>query len=202
MQFDQAWAFRSGAGPVDDEGAHHPVWLGLLGSFRLLRHGRPVPVRSGGKTEALLTHLGLATLQGLPREALLRVVWPDSEVALAGNALNNLVHSLRRLLADALSGAPPVVQASGYYRLNHEAGVAVDVSQFKTLVARGEWHARMGDLPTAVALAARAVKLYRGDWSCSRNWHNSTRSAETTWRQLAPSGSWRTTRHTRGLASA
>ena len=165
MQSDQARAFRGGAGLVDDEGAHHPVWLGLLGSFRLLRHGQPVAVRSGGKTEALLAHLGLATVQGVPRQALLRVVWPESEVTLAGNALNNLVHTLRGLLADALGGASPVVQTAGYYRLNHEAGVAVDVCQFKALVAQGEWQARMGDLATAAALAERAVKLYRGDLS-------------------------------------
>ena len=34
--------------PVD---ADHPVWLCLLGYFRLLKNGQLIGVRSGGKTE-------------------------------------------------------------------------------------------------------------------------------------------------------
>jgi hypothetical protein len=33
------------------------VWLCLLGRFRLVSRGQSVPIRSGGKTEALLAHL-------------------------------------------------------------------------------------------------------------------------------------------------
>jgi DNA-binding SARP family transcriptional activator len=146
-------------------GEGQPVWLGLLGAFRLLSHGQPIPVRAGGKTEALLAYLGSATRQGVPRDLLLRGLWPDSELHLASNALNNLVHALRRQLGEALGGAPPVVHSAGYYRLNHEAGVAVDVSLFKTLATQSEWHARAGDRNAAADVARRAVRLYRGDLS-------------------------------------
>src|SRR6185437_16396291 len=90
--------------------AEYPVWLCLLGYFRLLRHGQLVSVRTGGKTEALLAHLGLGGQYGVPREVLLRAIWPRSDTALAAQALNSLVHSLRTLLGGALRGATPVVQ--------------------------------------------------------------------------------------------
>jgi DNA-binding SARP family transcriptional activator len=167
MQSGRVWGFPSGMGAVLDDEDCYPVHICLLGSFRLLRHGQPVDVRSGGKTAALLELLGLAPRHGIPRETLLGCLWPDSEAALAGNALNNLVHALRGLLADALDGASPIVHAAGYYRLNHEAGVAVDVTQFKNLVARSERLARNGDAAGAAALSEHAVNLYRGDLSLS-----------------------------------
>src|SRR5699024_2231756 len=57
----------------------HPVTLYLLGCFRLLKNGELVAVRSGGKTEALLAYLGLSGASGVPREVLLRMLWPSSE---------------------------------------------------------------------------------------------------------------------------
>jgi len=164
VQAEGLWALPGGAvGPdVDDS---QPVWLGLLGAFHLVSHGRAIPVRAGGKTEALLAHLGSATRHGVPRDVLLRGLWPDSEIALSSNALNNLVHALRRLLGEALGGAPPIVHSAGYYRLNQEAGVAVDVNLFKALAAQSASYTRAGDSASAAEVAERAVRLYRGDLS-------------------------------------
>ena len=104
------------------DGTDHPVWLCLLGYFRLVKNGQLVAVRSGGKTEALLAHLGLGGVYGVPRDVLLRAIWPHSDSALAAQALNSLVHSLRSLLGEALRGATPVLQTAGHYRLNEAAG--------------------------------------------------------------------------------
>lgn len=167
MQSHQVWPLQSVAGSVLD-GNGHPVCLCLLGTFRLLRRGELVAVRSGGKTQALLACLGMATRQGVPRETLLRRLWPESEVSLASNALNSVVHALRRSLSGALEGASPVVHASGYYRLNQEAGVAVDVDHFRRLAAQSEWHARAGNPRVSAELAEQAVQLYRGDLNHAR----------------------------------
>jgi DNA-binding SARP family transcriptional activator len=140
-----------------------PVLVCLLGTFRLLRNGQPLAVRRGGRMEALLTHLGLGAVQGVPREALLGRVWPDSEPTLAGHALNTLVHRIGDLLGGALDGAPPIVRAAGLYRLNREAGVHVDVAHFKALTARGDELERRGQSTPAAELYARAVRLYAGD---------------------------------------
>jgi DNA-binding SARP family transcriptional activator len=157
---------------VDPEGgldyatqATHPVWLCLLGTFRLVRLGQEVSLRSGGKTEALLASLALAPRDGVAREVLLRRLWPESEPPLATNALNNVVYTLRGLLSDALGGAAPVVHSGGYYRLNDAAGVAVDVAQFKLLAARSAGLLRSGKAFAAAETAERAVRLYTGDLS-------------------------------------
>jgi len=121
-----------------------------------------VAIKNRGKTEALLTCLALAPLQGVIREVLLAAVWPDSEFTLAGHALNSMVHRMRLLVGDALGGATPVVQSDGHYRLNQEAGVRVDVSLFKALVAQGDREARV-DPSAAMPSYAQALRLYRGD---------------------------------------
>jgi DNA-binding SARP family transcriptional activator len=165
MQSDQVLGFQSMLGPVPRD-REHPVWLCLLGGVRLFSQGQPVLVRSGGKTEALLAHLGLAKAgYGVAREALLRAVWPDQEAPLAGQALNSLVHSLKGLLCGALAGATPVVQVSGYYRLNNEAGIDVDVAQFLALAAEGDRLERGADSAAAITPYERAVGLYAGDLS-------------------------------------
>jgi DNA-binding SARP family transcriptional activator len=154
-------------GTVDGEWSvderSYPVLVCLLGGFRLLCHGEVIALRSGGKTEAVLTRLGRASLQGVLRETLLGAVWPDSELVLAGQALNTLVHRLRDLLNEPLSGASPIVQSSGRYSLNHAAGVTVDIDLFKALVAQGGAAWRNSDFPAALGAYAGAVELYRGD---------------------------------------
>jgi DNA-binding SARP family transcriptional activator len=148
------------------DGTKDPVLLCLLGGFRLFSHGQPVLVRSGGKTEALLAQLGMAgSRYGVSRETLLRAIWPGQEAVLAGQALNSLLHSLKGLLRGALAGATPVVQVSGYYRLNNEAGVRVDVARFTALVVEGDRLARAADPTAAMVLYERAVQLYAGDLS-------------------------------------
>jgi len=141
----------------------HAVQVCLLGGFRVLVHGERVEVRAGAKMEALLACLGLASAQGLGHDVLLRRIWPDSELTLARHALNSLVHRLGTLLADALSGARPIVQMAGQYRLNWEAGISVDVAEFRNLVSRGDAHDRSGQSFAASRLYAQAANLYCGD---------------------------------------
>jgi DNA-binding SARP family transcriptional activator len=126
------------AAALAGESASPLVWLCLLGGFRPITRGEPVSVRSGGKTEALLVHLGLASWRGISREALLHAIWPDSDPLLAAQALNGVLRGLRTLLRAALGGAEPVVPSVGHYRLNEAAGVAVVVAQFRELVATGD----------------------------------------------------------------
>src|SRR5207247_8391610 len=109
------------------DGAGWPILICLLGDFRVLKLGQPLALRSRGKAEALLCNLVLRRGQRMPRDTLLDALWPESEGALAGQSLNSLVYSLHRLLGDTLDGASPVLHEDGYYRLNVEAGVGVDV---------------------------------------------------------------------------
>lgn len=140
-----------------------PVLICLLGTFRILKAGRPFSLRGGGKAEALLLNLSINTRNCTSRAFLLRALWPDRSDKLAGQSLNTLVYALHKALGDALGGAAPVQHADGHYRLNSESGVGVDVACFESLVKNGEERARSGHLDAAAVVYNQAAALYQGD---------------------------------------
>jgi DNA-binding SARP family transcriptional activator len=135
----------------------------LLGNFRLLVAGELIPTRAGGKREGLLAHLALQQGRRVPRERLVQALWPTSEPDLALQSLNSLVYALHKLLRSALRGAPPVLHEEGYYRLNTEAGIGVDVACFDLLVETGNRHMQADDEAGALQAYHRAAELYRDD---------------------------------------
>jgi DNA-binding SARP family transcriptional activator len=139
------------------------VLICLFGSFRLFRQGVIVPVRTGGKTEALLSCLALRHGHRMPRDTLLATLWPETDPAHASQSLTTLVHAVRRLLGSTLAGAPPVLYEDGCYGLNSREGVAVDVARFDALASAGERSMRAGDAAGAVRSWEHAVSLYWGD---------------------------------------
>ena len=126
--------------------ASAPVQVCLLGTFRLLKVGSPVSLKSGGKSEQLLGQLALGLRDGVSRDTLLGSLWPDVDDSSASQSLNTLVHSVRRLLDDALGGRPPVVLSSGRYALNVAAGIKVDVADFDAATRAGDRLSLAGDL--------------------------------------------------------
>lgn len=140
-----------------------PVFICLLGDFRLLKANQPLALRGGGKAEALLCSLALRPAYSLSRETVLEMLWPRSDAALAGQSLNSLVYSLHKLLGGSLGGAAPVLHVDGCYRLNVRAGVGVDVADFDALAVSGDLQARAGDSRAAASCYRRALRLYRGD---------------------------------------
>jgi DNA-binding SARP family transcriptional activator len=144
-----------------------PVLIGLFGGFRLLRSGRSVALRAGGKSELLLSALALRDSFRAPRDHLLDVLWPEREPARAAQSLNTLVYDLHRLLGGELRGATPIVYAEACYRLHSEAGVGVDLACFDALVATGERLARAGDVAASMNAFRSALALYRGDIAAS-----------------------------------
>jgi DNA-binding SARP family transcriptional activator len=140
-----------------------PIQVCLFGGLTVLKQGRPVRWRGGTKTEAMLLSLALDARRGVPRERLLTQLWPGSELALANQSLNSLIHGLHRMLGDEISGAPPVVHSGEIYRLNVEAGIAVDITTFEELARRGDRYWGAGDYSAARDCYQQAVDLYRGD---------------------------------------
>lgn len=139
-----------------------PILICLLGEFRVLISGRPIPL-NGGKAELLLRYLGLQPEQPVPRDLLLETLWPGHPPDLSGQSLNSLTYSLRKLFGDKIGGDTPVLHEDGYYRLNQEAGVGVDVTCFENLVSTGDQYVAANNLPVAVSCYAQAVTFYRGD---------------------------------------
>ena len=132
-----------------------PIQVCLFGGLTLLKKGEPIAWRGGAKTEALLLSLALEESRGVCRERLLSQLWPDSEPSLAAQSLHSLLHSLHRLLGDAIGGAPPVVHTAEIYRINVRAGIAVDVAAFEALARRGDRHWQAGACQPPAATTAR-----------------------------------------------
>jgi DNA-binding SARP family transcriptional activator len=135
----------------------------VLGSFRILKRGSPVTVRTGGKVERLVANLALREPDGVPRDELIGLVWPDTDFELARQSLNTLLHSLRLSLSDALAGDSPVLREAGRYRLNTERGIGIDVTQFDGAVDAGDRLQRAGDRSAAIRAYRAAIDLYAGD---------------------------------------
>jgi DNA-binding SARP family transcriptional activator len=154
---------REQAGGWDVAQREVPVLICLLGEFMLLKAGRPMNMPSGGKTEGLLATMGLRYDRRMARETLLAQLWPNQNPTLAGQSLNSLIYSLRKQLSRELAGAAPILHEDGYYRLNLEAGIGVDLARFEALVQQAEQQAQLGDLERAIACYSRASDLYQGD---------------------------------------
>jgi DNA-binding SARP family transcriptional activator len=148
-----------------------PILICVLGAFRVLKAGRPIHVRNGGKTQALLSNLSLCRGYCASRDTLLEALWPGSPEMLSRQSLNTLVHDLRLLLGGAIGGAAPVLYTDGYYRLNTEAGVGVDVACFDSLARDGERQVRSGSLAAAAVAYSQALRLYRGDLCVATDSH-------------------------------
>jgi DNA-binding SARP family transcriptional activator len=140
-----------------------PVFICLLGSFRLLKAGQPLTLRNADKICALLAHLAMQDQFYAPREHLLQALWPNTQAELAGHALNSLVYNLHKLLGNAIGNARPVLYIDGYYQLNVDVGIGVDIAYFDGLARQGDYEERSGQLRIAVQTYDRALQLYRGD---------------------------------------
>jgi DNA-binding SARP family transcriptional activator len=135
----------------------------LLGPFQLWGNGSRLAIGESPKLQALLVTLAVRPGYRASRETLLTTIWPDRDRQLSNQALNSLTSSLRRTLAEVLGGAAPVVHHGGFYALNLDAGVKLDVAQFEDLARAGSKAARAGDDVAAMALYNEALDLYRGD---------------------------------------
>lgn len=87
---------------LEPSGRQHQseILVCLLGSFRLLCHGKPGDIFISGKALTLLSLLALHLESGVPRESLLNTLWPDQDAKHANVSLNNLVYTLQRRLRD------------------------------------------------------------------------------------------------------
>ena len=164
LQHEQgARVVRSGERKATPPGLETRILICLLGDFRVLRRGQPVPLRPEGKVEQLFGALAMGPIGGTPRRDLLNLIWPDSEHSLAGQSLNTLMYTLHRDFADVLDGQAPIVILDGRYQLNRGVGVNVDVSVFEGAADAGARLARRGDWPGAVEAFEAALESYGGD---------------------------------------
>lgn len=139
------------------------ISINILGRFQILKTGKPVELRAGGKAEKLLSVLALHPGRGVHREQLVGQIWPDTPRPLSSQCLNTLVHSLKGQFSDALEGRAPILHRQSCYALNLTGGVTVDVVEFESAVNTGHRLLAQGSTAAAIAAYDRAVGLYGGD---------------------------------------
>lgn len=119
------------------------IWLLALGAPGVQVGERSVSLPP--KRLAVLSYLALVSGgDGLRRDTLLGVFWPESEEGRARNALNQVIHHLRRTLG------PGVVESRGDQDLAVGERVRTDVGRFEDALDLGDRKA--------------ALALYRGDF--------------------------------------
>ena len=141
-----------------------PVMICLLGEFRLVKKmGEPIAIHSGGKGGNLLRLLALKYNSFVGRDTILDHLWPEASPELALQSLNSLVYGLRKQLSKHLGGLAPIISRDGFYRLNTQAGLGVDVIAFDSLARQSENAAQAGDMEFAAQAARKAIQYYQGD---------------------------------------
>lgn len=145
-----------------------PITIAILGVPRLLIHDRELPLRSGGKSEALLCQMALTHRNPIDRTTLLIALWSHEAPAIASNALNTLTSDLNkksRTLLHATQGGGDnlICHEEGSYRFNVEAGVGTDIEYFDRWCDEGLRRLRRGDVDAGLPLCQQALALYRDD---------------------------------------
>jgi len=141
--------------------------LYLLGSPRIERDGEPIRVDTR-KAVALLAYLAL-TAESHARDALVSLLWPESDPAHGRAALRRTLHALRRALAGSPQRFDPAAWLDADWEtigLSPQAAIWSDVDQFHRLLAQCRTHGHPASdvCPECVPLLTAAAELHRGDF--------------------------------------
>lgn len=141
--------------------------LFLLSSFRVVVNGTSLTGRLGAKGRALLKILAAYHDRVLPRDALMEMLWPDTDPDTGAISLKVAAHNLRTVLEpDKQNGAPGtwIIFRDGTYCLNPEAAVWIDIETMEAHRRNGLERETGGDAARARAEYGKAAALYTGDF--------------------------------------
>ena len=117
--------------------------LRSFGGLSLTRDGRPVGgLTDHRKTLALLAVVAASGADGIGRERLMALLWPESDTVHARGALKQMLHFIRRHL-----GHPEIITGINQISLDPKL-ISSDVAEFREAISRGN--------------DALAVSLYAG----------------------------------------
>ncbi len=137
------------------------VWrIELLGCFQATQGRQTISRFATAKTAALLAYLALFPRSVHPREELVDLFWPDSDLDAGRNSLKQALASLRRQLEPpgTPSGSVLITDRMSV-RLNPVMATA-DVAEFEAALKSAE---KTTDVHRRLSLLATALELYRGE---------------------------------------
>jgi DNA-binding SARP family transcriptional activator len=136
----------------------------LLGTFRLFQHGEPVDTRNNAKSLRVLKYLVCHRDHPVPKDVLIELFWPESDLDTVGRNLHQAIYTLRKILKCRVGAASQILFDNGAYLINPELSLWCDVDEFEASAAEGKDAELAGQLDKAVAALSRAERCYEGDY--------------------------------------
>lgn len=151
--------FSSEAAPVDMEAWPRAVKIYTFGKFVIERDGRPV--KASRKTQQrplnLLKALIALGAEGVKKQTLADILWPDAEGDSQQKSFAAALHRLRGIL-----GHENTVRLSGGRVTLNPLYVWVDVRAFEHILEKAEAAFQTGRKEKAASLRRKAAALYHG----------------------------------------
>jgi len=149
-----------------------PLRVCCLGPMEVYHNGERITQWGGEKAggrqaEAIFAFLVVRHRQGVTKDELLDLLWPELDLASAENNLHRTLHALRRALEPNLEPRQPssyVIYRRDRYWLNPAAPIWIDAQEFTEAFARGRRLESRGELAAALAQYRQAEALYRGEY--------------------------------------
>ena len=145
-----------------------PIELLALNGGQVLHFGQIVTAWEADAAR-LLAFLLAANPQGLDRDQVTEMLWPEVSPARGSSRCYSTFHRLRSALAKEI-----ISRRSGVYCLNPDSDYRYDVSEFEGLAALSQ-----GDDGSAHLARRQAISLYRSDYleTCDLAWCDELRQA-------------------------
>lgn len=135
----------------------------LFGKFKASLGGRDMRRWPRGKGLKIFKFLLLHRASPVSRERLMETFWRDTEARAARNNLNVALYHLRQDLSRYHKTFPFVSHHDGYYQLNTELAIWVDVEAFDHAIHSGQQHDARHETVLAITAYRNAEGLYQGD---------------------------------------
>ncbi len=132
----------------------------LLGGLRLRQGDQEITRFRTQKTALLLAYLAMHRLRSHPRDQLIELLWPDSDLEAGRTNLSVALNALRRQMEPPGVPAGSVLVADRSQVRLHPAACATDVEEFDRAVRAAE---SAKEPQPRIALWIAAIEVYRGD---------------------------------------
>jgi DNA-binding SARP family transcriptional activator len=142
-----------------------PVLVNLLGPFQIEMPGRSYGPGVPGQVRTVLEFLISQGRRPTPKDALLDLLWPETDPETAASRLRVVMHTLRKTIpSTGYDFGDLVVMSGNNFMLNPQAPMWVDVEEFERHWLSGWRLARAGRSVEALHEYEEAEALYRGDY--------------------------------------
>ncbi len=158
-------AHHTRASPAHPTEQEADVRVYMLGPFHMEAQGHSLKPSMPGQVKTVLEYLIAHGRRPTPKDALIDLLWPDTDPSVACGRLRVVMHSLRRLIPGPSGGLSELVLTTGNnFMLNPNMKIWVDVEEFERRWQQGWRLARAGRKQEALREYERAEELYIGDF--------------------------------------